>query len=188
VTTRTLTIAQNNDDMYWYTGGEGGCWNDDTVLLGGILGDACHASFRFLNFPVAGRGVVLTSAKLYLHCALAAAPTQTVHIQADKAVNPTLIPGSSCNPTVRTLTTTVVDWALPTVDVNVHFYSPSFHAVLQEVIDQPTFQIGNAVLIAVLGHSGGGDVNGIQVASYEAPGDPVQLVLEWHNRCQGGML
>ncbi len=190
---RTLTIAANNDDMYRYdAGGASACLNDDTVAIGGYSGDACHASFRFLQFPGTGREIVLVSAKLYVHCTTAMTPTQTVHIHCDKAVNPTLAIGggaSGCDPNDRTLTTASADWILPTVGAGDHVYSSDLKAVLQEVIDQPTFTAGNAVLVALLGHAGGGDGNGLWVAGLEhATGDPAQLILEYAFIVQGGML
>lgn len=191
--TRTLTIAANNDDMYYYdAGGASACYNEDVIVIGGVLGDACHASFRFPGFPATGREIVLISAKLYLHCTVSRTPSQTVHIKCDKAVNPTLGTGagaSGCNPNSRTLTTASADWVLPAVYVGDHVYSADLKTPLQETIDQATFAGGNAVLVALLGHALGGDGNGIWVAGLEhVTGDPAQLVLEYNFRQQGGIL
>ncbi len=186
--TRTLTIAANNDDMYFYeAGGGSACYNDASVVIGGILGDACHASFRFLGFPVDSGSAILTSARLYLHCAISGSPTQTVQIYCDRGLNPTLGVGS-CDPRDRTLTTAYAEWTLPTVNVGDHVYSADLTAPLQEAMDVAGFTAGSAALIALLGHTGGGDGNGIMVASYEGAGDPAQLVLAWNDRCSGYMI
>jgi len=176
--------------MYYYVaGGASACYNEAMVGFGEYENYACHASFRFLNFPGSSREITLTSAKLYFHAYQTCTPTGTATIYCDKAVNPTLGTGSGasgCDPRDRTLTTASVNWVLPSMGVGDHFYSADLKTPLLEVISQATFTTGNAVLIAILGSTSG---EGVWVASLEHPtGDPAQLILEYTFRQQGGML
>lgn len=181
-----LQIAAADDDGYRYEYGGGICFRSDVdVAIGGVLGDACHATFRFQDFPFNGRQFLIQSAVLQFHTTMPGNAVQTVRVYCNDVANAGDLV-AECNPNNRALTTAVVNWTLPKTLAGATVNSPNLAAPLQEVIDRPDFARGNAVAFCIIGNAGGGDYNGVYVESFEHPtGTPAKLLISARARWAG---
>ena len=103
---------------------------------------------RFPNVLVPA-GKVIDSAFLYCRYRTSKSSTPcNTRIRAQKATNPIIFSNEE-DFDARTWTTEYVNWdAIPAWSANLYYTSPDFAAVIQEVINQPGWASGQAMVIA----------------------------------------
>ena len=166
----TVNITAGGDDGYWFTGTFNN--SDVSFAAGNNAGILATAFLRFDNVLIPP-GATIVSA---IH-RLGANPNGTplLKIYAEDADDPTAVT-SEANGHVRVLTTAAVDW--DDVTLGVADETPDLAAIIQEIVDRPGWQSGNAMQFFYK-DDGSASSNFALFAAFEDVATEASLIIEY---------
>jgi hypothetical protein len=165
-----LAVSTGNDDGAEATGGAVTLSTNslDCDSVGDIIG------FIVRDFPVPAEGEVIESyINIYPNDAGRQSPNVTIRAEVD----PANLVATSNDFSSRTLTTEGASWVASNIGTGAYKSSPSIVDVIQEVVDDPDYQQGDAVGLFLSQNSAS---NWLRIASYNSsPSQAPQLYVRW---------